>query len=196
MLFNRPRSLYENTYRSPFGQSLTTIRHASVTTEVVSKALEVACDGAVGLALLHLPVPHPPYFYNAATGKNDRGATPIKGLFQQDQRGYFDALALTDRTIGQMRRAMEQAGLWETTTVLLSSDHPFRHRPALDGKPRSAHIPYILKMAGTVQSGNYDHPISALITKKLIRSILSGELSSAGQVPAWFDAHRAEYPLD
>ncbi|MEO8373552.1 MAG: sulfatase-like hydrolase/transferase [Candidatus Solibacter sp.] len=196
MLLNRPRSLYENTYRSPFGQSLSTIRHASVTRDVVAKALEVARDGSVGFSLLHLPVPHPPYFYNAATGKNNRGATPIKGLFEQNQRGYFDALVLTDRTLGQMRREMEQAGVWDTSTVLLSSDHPFRHRQALDGKPRSAHIPYILKMAGAAQPGNYDHPISALITKKLVLAILSGEISGAAQVPAWLDAHRAEYPLD
>jgi len=145
MLLNRPRSLFENIYRSPFGQSLSTIRHASMTAEVVARALQVARDRAVGFALLHLPVPHPPYFYNAATGINDRAAAPITGIFEQNQQGYIDALALTDRTLGKIRRAMEQAGVWDTTSVLVSSDHPYRHRPALDGKLRSKHVPYLLK---------------------------------------------------
>ena len=196
MLLNRPRSLCENIYRSPFGQSLSTIRHASMTAEVVARALEVAQDDTVGLALLHMPVPHPPYFYRAATGKNDRGATPIMGIFEQNQRGYIDALALTDRIIGQIRRTMEQAGVWDTTTVLFSSDHPFRHRPTLDGKQRSAHVPYLVKMAGAAQSANYSKAVSSLITKNLILAILSGEISGAAQLPLWVDEHRAEYPMD
>ena len=130
MLLNRPRSLFENIYRSPFGQSLSTTRHIWVTENVVAKSLEVARDPGIGLALLHMPVPHPPYFYNAVTGKNDRGATPITGIFQQTQEGYIDALALTDKIIGQLRRSMEQAGVWDTTTVIFSADHPYRHRPA------------------------------------------------------------------
>jgi len=167
-----------------------------MTAEVVARALQVARDRAVGFALLHLPVPHPPYFYNAATGINDRAAAPITGIFEQNQQGYIDALALTDRTLGKIRRAMEQAGVWDTTSVLVSSDHPYRHRPALDGKLRSKHVPYLLKMSGAMQPGNYDREISALITRKLILAMLSGEISCTSQVPAWLDAHRAEYPLD
>ena len=53
-----------------------------------------------------------------------------------------------------------------------------------------------LKMSGAMQPGNYDREISALITRKLILAMLSGEISCTSQVPAWLDAHRAEYPLD
>ena len=153
MLVNRPRSLFENIYRSPFGQSLSTTRHIWVTENVVAKSLEVARDPGVGLALLHMPVPHPPYFYNAATGKNDRAATPITGIFHQTQEGYIDALALTDKIIGQLRRSMEQAGVWDTTTVIFSADHPFRHRPALDGHPVSRRFPTLVKMAVRAKAG-------------------------------------------
>ena len=56
----------------------------------MAKAPEVARNPDEGLALLHLPVPHPPYFYSAATGKNDLGAEPIIGILEQNQRGYVD----------------------------------------------------------------------------------------------------------
>ncbi len=196
MLINRPRSLYENIYRSPFGMSLSTQRHIQVTESVVAKSLEVARDPNVGMALLHMPVPHPPYFYNAATGKNDRASTPITGIFQQTQEGYVDALALTDKIIGELRRAMEQAGVWETTTVIFSADHPYRHHTTLDGHPISRRVPYLVKLAGPQKQLRYDAPFSALVTKNLILAILGGELSRPDDIPAWLDKHRADYAVD
>ena len=77
---------------------------------------------------------------------------------------------------------MEQAGVWDTTTVIFL-DHPFRHRPALDGHPVSRRVPYLVKMAGPQKQLRYDAPFSALLTKRLILAILSGELSRLDQIP-------------
>jgi len=195
LLVGQPRSLYENVYRSPFGQSLSTKRHIWDYDRVLARAIQVVRDRDYGLVLLHLPVPHPPYFYDPATGRNDRGDTPVMGIFKQTQQGYIDALALTDRTIGILRSAMEQAGVWESTTVIWSSDHPLRHRPALDGKAVSHRVPYLVKAAGAGQAIRYEAPFSALITKKLIEAFLSGEISRSDQVASWIDVHRSEVPL-
>jgi hypothetical protein len=80
MVLNGPRSLLENIYRSPFGQSLSTTRHLRVTEGVVAKSLEIARDPGVGLALLHMPVPHPPYF---------RGTPPSMLWIQPVMRQVF-----------------------------------------------------------------------------------------------------------
>jgi hypothetical protein len=196
ILLNEPRSLFENVYRSPFGQSLATHRHAWVYENVLTKSLEVARDRKTGFALLHFPVPHPPYFFDAASGQNDHASRPGFGLLQQNQKGYPDALALTDRAIGALRRAMEEAGTWDATTVIFSADHPFRHRPELDGRPVSQRVPYLIKAAGRNQQLRYANPFSALLTRKLIVAFLSGELSRSDQVPGWLDAHRSDYPTD
>ncbi len=196
MVVNRPRSLYENVYRSPFGLSLSAQRHIRVTDSVVSKSLEVARDPRIGVALLHMPVPHPPYFYNAATGKNDLASAPVTGIFAQNQSGYVDALALTDKIIGDLRRAMEQAGTWDTTTIIFSADHPYRHRQALDGHPVSRRVPFLVKLAGPEKQQCYQAPFSALLTKNLILAILGGEISRPDQLPVWIDLHRADYAVD
>jgi hypothetical protein len=196
MVVDRMRSLYETAYRSPFGQSLSTARHIWVTDSVVAKSLEVACDPNVGLALLHMPVPHPPYFYNAATGKNDRAATPVTGIFRQTQAGYIDALALTDKIVGQLRRAMEQAGVWDSTTLIFSADHPYRHRPELDGHPVGRRVPYLVKFAGSQKPVSYGAAFSSRITRKLIQAILSGQLSRVEEIPSWIDGRSADYRLD
>jgi hypothetical protein len=196
MILNGPRSLYENIYRSPFGQSLSTQRHIWVAENVVAKSLEVARDPNIGLALLHMPVPHPPYFYNAATGKNDLGGAALTGLTQQNQQGYVDALALTDKIIGELRRSMEQAGIWEHTTVIFSADHPYRHRPQLDGHAVSRRVPFLVKPAGSASCVRYDAPFSALLTKKLILSILNAELLRSEDIATWIETRRTDYPVD
>jgi hypothetical protein len=195
ILINQPRSLYENVYRSPFGQSLSTRRHRMIHEAVLAKSLQVACDRSFGLTLLHLPIPHPPYFYNAATGKDDLGAAPIFGILKQTQQGYLDALELTDKILGSLRHQMEMAGVWDTTTDVLSSHHTNRHHDTLDGKPASRTVPYLIKAAGQTQPLQYDGAFSALLTSKLILAFLSGELARAEQVPAWLEAHRSEYPV-
>jgi hypothetical protein len=196
MIVNRPRSLYENIYRSPFGLSLSSQRHIRVTENVVAKALEVAVDPKIGVALLHMPVPHPPYFYNAATGKNDLASAPFTGIFSQNQSGYVDALALTDKIVGELRCAMEKAGTWDTTTVIFSADHPYRHREALDGHPVSRRVPFLVKLAGPERQQRYPATFSALLTKHLILAILGGEVSRPDQLPLWIDLHRTDYSLD
>jgi hypothetical protein len=195
ILINQPRSLFENIYRSPFGQSLSTIRHRTIYENLLAKSLQAVADRGLGLTLLHMPVPHPPYFYNAATGKADLAATPILGMLKQNQQGYIDALELTDKTIGAIRREMERTGTWDTTTVIFSSDHPYRHHDSLDGKPRSTTVPYLIKLAGQSQGLQCDTPFSAILTGKLILACLSGELSRPQQVAEWLSVHHSDYPV-
>jgi arylsulfatase A-like enzyme len=159
----------------------------------MSKALEAVRDPGHGLTLLHLPAPHPPYFYNARTERDDLNDTPGIGIFRQTQQGYLDALALTDRSLGMLRRAMEQAGVWDSTTVIFSADHPYRHRAMLDGKPMSHRVPYLVKVAGPARAIQYKPPISALLTRRLILALLSGEVARPEELPRWFDVHRAGF---
>jgi arylsulfatase A-like enzyme len=193
LLLGQPRSLYENIYRSPFGQSLSTGRHARSYHTVMAKAIEAACKTANGLTLIHFPVPHPPYFYSAATGQDDLNDAPITGIFRQTQEGYVDALALTARSIGRLRDAMERAGVWDSTTVIFSADHPFRHRKNLDGHPVSHRVPYLVKMAGQNCALGYEPSFSALLTKSLILAVLSGDVARPEQLSTWLDAHRNQF---
>ena len=66
------------------------------------------------LVYLHFPVPHPPGFYRADTHHFDCSGD------------YVDNVSLVDRTIGELRASMEAAGAWNNSTVIISSDHPYR----------------------------------------------------------------------
>ncbi|HWB82777.1 MAG TPA: sulfatase-like hydrolase/transferase [Bryobacteraceae bacterium] len=187
IFWHLPRGLFETIYRSPFGQSLATIRHEGTYDKVLAQSLEVAAAGQFGLTLLHMPIPHPPYFYEASTGRYTRGSAPIRGLLKQTQKGYIDALALVDRTIGELRTAMERRNVWDSTTILFTADHPFRHRPALDGEPVGHLVPYVLKCAGEKEGIHYDGRFSSLLTRNLIVSTLNGRISDARSAVSWLD---------
>ena len=74
--------------------------------EIRDRAYRAAVDPRLALLMLHLPLPHPYPFYN----RRDRSFN-LEGNLD-----YFDNLALADRTIGELRQALEQARMWDDTS--------------------------------------------------------------------------------
>jgi hypothetical protein len=152
----------------------------------------LAADRNLGLVLLHLPVPHPPGFYDRAKGK----------LSTDESSDYFDNLALADKTFGALRRAMESNGTWDQSTILVSSDHPFRvplwkedtgltaNEEAATGGRESPYVPFLLKMAGHPQGLPYDAEFNSVLTRELIMAVLAGEVATPPQAAKWLDTQR------
>jgi arylsulfatase A-like enzyme len=135
-------------------------------------------DPGIGLALIHVPVPHPPAFYSRA-----RRAYAATGT-----ENYFDSVALADEALGRLRGSLENAGLWDRTAVLVSSDHGWRieaWRTGADWTPEeesASHghtlsVPFLLKLHGQTKPVRYDRPFDTVITRKLITAILDGRLT-------------------
>ncbi len=175
------RSLFETSLFSLFGQSLSTRGHARTYRTMMGAADQVLSDPRYGLTLLHLPTPHPPHPYNRRTGRFDLANSPFQG--------YIDSLALADRTVGELRRTLVGAGLWNRTTVLLSTDHSYRSAEAVDGK-KDHRIPFLLKFAGQNEPLEFTPAFNTLLTRDLVGSILRGEVATPAQAASWLNAHR------
>ncbi|HVF51132.1 MAG TPA: sulfatase-like hydrolase/transferase [Pyrinomonadaceae bacterium] len=162
---------------------------------LLEEAERLTSDARVRLVLIHLPVPHPPGIYDRT-----------KQEFSDDaQRSYLDNLALADRALGTLRRALEDAGLWEETTLLVSSDHWWRvpnvwkkesafwtREDAAAWSGQTNHrIPFILKLAAHADAATYDAPFNTVLTQDLLLAVLRGELHDAPTVAAWLDRHRS-----
>jgi hypothetical protein len=160
-------------------------RHLEAYRALQAAAIRIARDPSIGLALLHIPVPHDPPIYDRARGEMSLVVPP--------GRGYFDNLALVDRSLGELRRAMEESGSWKSTTVVLFGDHG--RRVFRDGvsiaDPR---VPFIVKLAGQRQPLAYEKPFNLVLVHDLTIELLSGRMTNAQQVAAWLDAHRADWP--
>jgi hypothetical protein len=180
------RSLLETWRLSALGRSLSTARKAREFPKALERAKAAAADPAYGFVLIHLLTPHFPHAYDRHTNAFTLGNAPL--------RGYYDSLALTDRAWGELRRAIEAAGLWDTTTVLLSSDHPMKHSALLDGKS-DARVPFLLKLpeqaeaASRAQPFSHAQPFNTVVSGELLLEILEGRIAGPRQLSRWLGRH-------
>ena len=148
--------------------------------DILDHALRLAKRPEIGLALLHMPVPHPPAIYDRKQGE----------LTAENRHGsYTDNLALADVTLGQLRAAMEASGQWDNSFVLLTSDHPLRGKG-----PKHPWIPFLLKTPGQKEGLAYQQPFNSVLTHDLILAVVHGELHNPQDVSKWLDQARLRYP--
>lgn len=163
---------------------------------ILETALQIAGDSSIGFALLHFPVPHHPDIYDP-----DRGELSI-----EDERSYFDNLALTDRALGEVRATMEAAHLWDASVVVVTADHWWRaiHRDDwgllpeeevvfADGWDRR--IPFLVKFAGQKTPLFYRKPFNTILFHGLVLEVFAERLSTAKEFRAWLDANRSSAPI-
>jgi len=110
---------------------------------------------------------------------------------------YLDNLALVDRTVGEVRRILQRSGLWESTTLMVTSDHGLRpvlwknrynwtpEFVRLIGPGTSRTVPFILKLAGHHEATVYKPSVSNVITAQLSIAALSGEVATPQEALAW-----------
>jgi hypothetical protein len=160
---------------------------------VLDSALRASVDPDLDLVFVHSPAPHPPGIYDRA--KDD--------FSLESKNGYLDNLELVDRTLGELRRAMERAGVWDKTTVIISADHwwrtemwsrgPFwtREDAAVSGGKMDHRIPFIVKLAGQRAQLTYTPGFNTVVTHDLVLALMRGEISSSAGVAGWLDHHRS-----
>lgn len=179
-------------------EQLSMVPHrADVYARVHRRSLEMARDPSLSLVFVHYPVPHLPGFYD-----RHRGEIDVIG-----SRGYLDNLALADRAVGELRLALEESGLWSTTTLLVHSDHALRPQiwrslglwttelETATGGQQSPLTPFVLKLAGQREPVEYERPFSAALAHDLVLALLAGRLREPAEVTAWLDANRSRLPL-
>ena len=181
ILPNQTRSLLETNVLSLFGRTLTAEQQAGVYRDMMGEAEKVLRDPSFGMILIHLPVPHAPHTYDRGTRTFTLGNKPYKG--------YIDSLALLDVTVGKLRDIMEDAGTWDSSAVLFTSDHMYRDAAQIDGK-MDGRIPYLLKLPGQKQGLSYDRPFNAVITADLLIDILRGQVRDPAGAAQWLDRGR------
>ncbi|MFY9556126.1 MAG: alkaline phosphatase family protein [Blastocatellia bacterium] len=174
--------------------------HLNAYMGVLERAKIAAADPSLGLILLHWPVPHGPSIFNRL--KND---------FELDgETSYLDNFLLVDRALGDLRRSMEEAGTWDETIVLVTSDHwwrddiwrtnyPWTEQDRELSQGHNDHrIPFVLKLARQSRAVEYGSEFNTIVTHDLLLALLKGELSDAESVINWLDQRRstAGNPID
>ena len=155
------------------------------------RAYQQAADPRIDFLFVHFPTPHLFAIYDAQH----------KDFTLSDKTTYFDNLALVDRTVGELRRTLEQAGLWDATTLLITADHGLRYalwHEGLNWTPQfdrlleagqSPTVPFILKLGGENKPMVYDPSFSNVVSGDLGLAVVNGDVSTAAQAAAWIAGH-------
>jgi hypothetical protein len=128
-----------------------------------------------------LAVPHPPHFY-------DRSRRDFS-LANSGIGGYIDSLALADAVLGTIRTSMEASQLWDTSMVLISSDHFFRESSGLVGR-QEYRVPFLLKLPRQTTGAVYESVFCTTATHDLLVALMDGKISSITEAASWLDGHR------
>jgi hypothetical protein len=162
--------------------------------QIRDQTYRMAADPRIDLLLAHIPAPHMFPIYNRRE----------QSFHLEGQLDYFDNVALVDRTVGELRRTLEQAGLWDRTTILITADHGLRPGAWIgrigwteemdrvtERKPPLT-VPFILKLAGQEQAGAVEKPFSNVAAADLSLAVLEGKIATAPQAEAWMNQRAAD----
>jgi hypothetical protein len=159
-------------------------------------AYQDAVDKQIDFLFLHFPTPHLFAIYDR---HNQDFALSSKTT-------YFDNLALVDRTVGELRHRLEQAGLWDSTSILITSDHGLRPQlwhgrlnwtPEFDrllATGTSPLVPFILKLAGSHEGVIYDQSFSSVVEGEMALAVIKNEVTTPRQAAEWLARHNASPP--
>lgn len=155
--------------------------HAAQYESLQREALHAATDTRASLVFIHYPIPHQPFIYDRSNGF----------IGARAEASYLDNLALADRAFSELRLALEEAELWDQTSILVSSDHWYR-RPGwrerseyhtVIGKP-DHRVPLMVKMAGQETSERFAGVVEHLVLHELALCILRGDVRNQQDVLA------------
>ena len=153
---------------------------------ILEEAKKATTDTDLNLVLVHMPVPHAPSIYNRHEKRFELEA----------ETGYLDSLALADRALGELRQAMEGAGTWDDTTILVTADHWLRFNESgeradteITSKPDDR-VPFLVKLAGQKGGVAYAQEFNNVILHDLILEVLKTGISEPSGVMQWMDRNR------
>jgi hypothetical protein len=90
--------------------------HAATVKDMSQHALGALANSQADVIYLHLPVPHPPAFWDRHSHNYGVGGS------------YLDSLDYSDRFLGQMLDVLQSQPRWRGTTLIIQGDHSWRTR--------------------------------------------------------------------
>ncbi len=118
---------------------------------------------------VHFSVPHLPFVFDA-----EGYDPPFDPLQTAPDTEYVQQLQYVDRLVGELVAHLRSTGTYETTTIVVFSDHGFR----FGGRERDPlHIPFIVKLAGQQERVDVT---SASRGERLLKEIVERSCAAEG----------------
>ncbi len=142
------------------------------------RAEALAADPRFDFLFVHWYVPHPPYVYDYKTN-----ALVYDASFSDDY--YWGNLEALDIAVGGVRRAMESAGVWDDSYIILTSDHGFTlgsWPEVVPPEKMDPRVPLLVKFPGQRQTYVYDERFLMVSLRAVLQGMFSGKLTRPEQM--------------
>lgn len=130
----------------------------------VAAAASAAADERFDLVAIHAGFPHSPWVFDAERKQ--------LSLFKAK---YLDNIALTDHYLALVRRAMQESGVWDRTTIIITADHGNREWDGEDIHTVGA-VPFLMKLPQQRQGRDIDCDFDVIVLRRLIEGLLRGQV--------------------
>lgn len=145
------------------------------------EVIQIATNPNYSFLFVHWPFPHSPWMF-------DKDQHAFSSNIQDKEQGYSGNLALVDETLGRLRTAMEKAGQWDNTVVIVTSDHWWREYDAM--RHRGDHrIPLLIKGAHQTSPLSYKPAVQAMVLHDLVLDALKKEDYDGHAISSFIQNH-------
>lgn len=146
---------------------------------VMGHAAALIGNPEIHFVFVHLPVPHPPGYYDRRTHQLSAGGD------------YLDNLTLADETLGELRQEVENGPEGDRTTFILSSDHSWRvpmwsndgrwtaEEERISGGRFDPRPVFLIHFAGQKEGWEKQEASPELVEHDIIAAILEGRIHTA-----------------
>ncbi|MBN9660693.1 MAG: sulfatase-like hydrolase/transferase [Acidobacteria bacterium] len=155
-------------------------RHIETLKRLQSAAVSMTSDPRLSFAMVHLPTTHQPFVWDAAKRRISVRSPSLSS--------YLDSVTLVDQQFDEIRRSMEQVGVWTSSTVILTADHSQRTK-TIAGGAKDARVPFLVKMAGSTSGRIYERPINTVAAHELTLKALDGTVATQEDLVRFLNAY-------
>lgn len=167
----------------PFNNTLLADNQMQIVTRMRADVSSVVKENDASFMFLHYSLPHSPNIYDRHTGR--------LGFNRNKGTGYFDNVALADRCLGELRKSMEDKGVWDSSLVVISSDHHWRTN-TYDGRLDKQHVPFMVKFPHQARTLTFTGKFNTILTKEMILNVLDKKIESPEEAEKWLDRSMVE----
>lgn len=162
----------------PFGNTMLGDNQIQIVQTMGADVSAALKNHDLSFMFLHYSVPHSPNIYGLRSG--------TFGFNRNKREGYFGNVALADRCLGELRRGMQDKGIWDSSLIVISSDHHWRTN-TYDAKIDKQHVPFMVKFPHQQRAFTYGGRFNTILTKALILAIMDKKIQSPEQAASFLD---------
>jgi hypothetical protein len=132
----------------------------------VRAAMAAAANPSYDLVAIHAGFPHSPWVYDAK-----------RKTFSLSKSNYLDSIGSADYYLALVRQAMQEAALWDQSTIIITADEGNRLWQGEDVHTVGA-VPFLVKLPYQQRGRDFSCNLDVIVLRSLIEGLLNGRVPS------------------